>query len=135
MAISCNHGYCEYFQPEIKPFLTKENIKKYFKTSEDDEFIENLKKEVDDDFFTKRKEGENDHCSCKLIRFNQIVEFITFAEKTNLPLDIYINYSIFETNRFSYSIRQICHFICMNQLCKHPFFAQNNCSLLDLLKY
>ena len=22
-------NYCEYFQPEIKPFLTKENIEKY----------------------------------------------------------------------------------------------------------
>ena len=94
--------YCEYFQPEIKPFLTKENIEKYGKQNshlQDDEFIKMMMKEVEEDFYEKRREGENDDFLCQLIRFNKIKEFITFVEQTNISLDNIIKNSIFETNQ------------------------------------
>ena len=93
--------YLEYFQPEIRPFLTEENIEKYGsknKILKDDKFIEKMKKEVDKDFYEKRREGERDDYLCELIRFNKIEEFITFTEQRNLPLDSEIKSSIFETN-------------------------------------
>ncbi|KAK8898246.1 hypothetical protein M9Y10_000524 [Tritrichomonas musculus] len=97
-----NDEYCDYFQPEIKPFLTKENIEKYSdrnKSLKDEEFIERMKKDVDEDFYEKRREGENDDFLCRLIRFNEIKEFITFVEQTNLSLQsTLIKNSIFETN-------------------------------------
>ncbi|KAK8882423.1 hypothetical protein M9Y10_045065 [Tritrichomonas musculus] len=94
--------YCEYFQPEIKPLLTKENIEKYSETSEVlkyDDFIEMMNKEVDEDFYEKRKEGEDDDYLCKLIRFDKIKEFATFVNQTNMSLESEIKYSIFETNQ------------------------------------
>ena len=50
--------YCEYFQPEIKLFLTKENIEKYRdknKSLKDDKFLETMNKEVDYNFYEKKK--------------------------------------------------------------------------------
>ena len=93
--------YCEYFQPEIKPFLTKENIEKYGRENEslkDNKFIERMNKEVEEDFYEKRREGENDGYLCQLIRHDKIQEFVTFVVQTNLSLNSYIKKSIFETN-------------------------------------
>ena len=95
--------YCEYFQPEIKPFLTEENIEKYGSKNgslKDHKFIERMNKEVEEDFYDKRREGENDDYLCKLIRNDEIKEFITFIEQTNLSLENCIKKSIFETNKF-----------------------------------
>ena len=96
-------SYCEYFQPEIKPFLTKENIEKYGSKNEllkDDKFIERMNKEVEENFYEKRREGLNDDYLCELIRNNEIKEFIRFTEQRNLSLEIEIKKSIFETNQF-----------------------------------
>ena len=93
-------NYCEYFQPEIKPFLTEENIEKYGsenKSLKDNKFIERMNKEVEEDFYEKRREGLNDDCLCELIRNNEIEEFIRFTEQRNLSLEICIKKSIFET--------------------------------------
>ena len=95
-------NYCEYFQPEIKPFLTEENIEKYCRKNtilKDAEFIERMNKEVESDFYEKRREGMNDDYLCELIRNNEIKEFIRFTEQRNLSLEIYIKKSIFETNQ------------------------------------
>ncbi|KAK8840922.1 hypothetical protein M9Y10_027754 [Tritrichomonas musculus] len=97
-----NKNYFEYFQPEIKPFLTKENIEKYSSQNQylkDDDFIERMKKEVEEDFYAKRREGANDDYLCRLIRLNKIQEFIAFVEQSNLPLESKIKKSIFETNQ------------------------------------
>ncbi|KAK8840923.1 hypothetical protein M9Y10_027755 [Tritrichomonas musculus] len=94
--------YCEYFQPEIKPFFTKENIEKYNSKNgslKDIEFIESMNKEVEENFYEKRREGENDDYLCELIRNNEIKEFITFTEQRNLSLENKIKESIFETNQ------------------------------------
>ena len=95
-------NYCEYFQPEIKPFLTEENIEKYCRKNtilKDAEFIERMNKEVESDFYEKRREGMNDDSLCELIRNNEIEEFIRFTEQRNLSLEIEIKKSIFETNQ------------------------------------
>ena len=95
-------GYCEYFQPEIKPFLTKENIEKYGSRNnslKDEKFIERMNKEVESNFYEKRREGLNDDYLCELIRNNEIKEFIRFTEQRNLSLEIDIKKSIFETNQ------------------------------------
>ena len=95
-------NYCEYFQPEIKPFLTEENIEKYCRKNEslkDSEFIERMNKEVESNFYEKRREGLNDDYLCELIRNNEIKEFIRFTEQRNLSLEIDIKKSIFETNQ------------------------------------
>ncbi|KAK8847105.1 hypothetical protein M9Y10_019685 [Tritrichomonas musculus] len=97
-----DNKYCEYFLPEIKPFLTTEMIKKYKnmnRSLQNDKFVEELKKEVDEDFYEKRKEGENDDSLCKLIRLNEIKEFVKFVEQRNLSLKMAVKKSIFETNQ------------------------------------
>ncbi|KAK8839760.1 hypothetical protein M9Y10_031465 [Tritrichomonas musculus] len=96
-------NYCEYFQPEIKPFLTQENIEKYGgknKSLKDDKFNERMNKEIEANFYEKRQEGESDDYLCKLIRFDEIKEFVRFVEQINLSLESEIKKSIFETNQF-----------------------------------
>ena len=95
-------NYCEYFQPEIKRFVTEENIGKYGsenKSLKDNKFIEVMNKEIETNFYEKRREGLNDDYLCELIRNNEIQEFIRFTEQRNLSLEICIKKSIFETNR------------------------------------
>ena len=58
-----------------------------------------MNKEVESNFYEKRREGLNDDYLRELIRNNEIIEFITFTEQRNLSLDIEIKKSIFETNR------------------------------------
>ncbi|KAK8834291.1 hypothetical protein M9Y10_033174 [Tritrichomonas musculus] len=94
--------YIEYFGPEIRPFITKEFIKKYWYRNiflGKDDLFERIKNEVDGDFYEKRREGENDDYLCQLIRFNKIKEFVIFVEQTNLSLESKIKNSIFETNQ------------------------------------
>ena len=113
----------EYFQPEIKLLLTKENIEKYGSKNEslkDAEFIEQMNNEVEENFYEKRREGENDDYLCELIRNNKIKEFITFVEQTNLRLEIEIKESDFETNQL------------LIQECKISFHKKNR---IDLIEY
>lgn len=65
-----NYKYLEYFHPEIKQFISKE-----------DEKNDNIA-----DFEEKRKKGENDGQICYLIREDMIEEFIIYVNKKNLPL-------------------------------------------------
>ncbi|KAK8838958.1 hypothetical protein M9Y10_032418 [Tritrichomonas musculus] len=61
--------------------------------------MERMNKEIEANFYEKRREGENDDYLCELIRNNEIKEFITFIGQANLPLDSYIKKSTFETNQ------------------------------------
>ena len=45
-----------------------------------------------------RQKGENESYICSLIRNDSIVEFISYVNKSNIPLDSDIEKSIFETN-------------------------------------
>ncbi|KAK8835263.1 hypothetical protein M9Y10_027873 [Tritrichomonas musculus] len=92
---------CEYFGPEIKPFLTDEFIQKHrCKNSNlrDEEFLEKIRKEVPEEFYDKRKEGENDNYLCELIRSNRVKDFGVYVNRNNILLDTFIEKSIFETN-------------------------------------
>ena len=94
--------YCEYFQPEIKPLFTQENIDKYQNNNNsltDDKFIEKINKDAESDFYEKRREGQNDDYLCELIRNSKIKEFIIFVEQSSMPLDSEIKKSFFETNQ------------------------------------
>ena len=91
----------EYFAPELKPFFTEEFIKKYGDKNlylREEIFINNIKKEVSEDFYDKRKEGENDNYLCELIRTNQVKEFGIYVNRNNIPYESCIDQSIFETN-------------------------------------
>ena len=46
------------------------------------------------------QQGENHSYICSLIREDLIVEFITYVNKVNYPLDSIIDKSFFETNDF-----------------------------------
>ena len=120
-------NYCEYFQPEIKPLLTQENIEKYGsknKSLKDDKFIERMNKEIEENFYDKRREGLNDDYLCELIRLDKIKEFITFTEQRNLSLKSEINKSIFETNQLLTDNKKI-------SLIKYALFYGSN----DIIKY
>lgn len=60
----------------------------------------NLKliQKIPDDFYEKRKIGENDNEICEIIRKDSIEEFITYVKKTNYSLSSRIKPSIYETN-------------------------------------
>ena len=58
-----------------------------------------MNKEIEENFYEKRREGENDDYLCELIRNNEIKEFITFTEQRNLSLENKIKKSIFEANQ------------------------------------
>lgn len=79
--------YPLYFFPEIKPF-TDENL------------VQNLSKEIPENFDKKRKIGENDSKICELIRNGSLDDFTSYIEQTKFPLSSEIEPSIFETNSF-----------------------------------
>lgn len=120
-----NTHLCNFFNPEIKPFLTeedKENLEKQL-LSIDPNYL--------DRFDEKRRIGENDWHLCELIRHDFIEEFVTYVNQTNLSLSrTIIKYSIFETNSFLIKNKnttlieyaafcgsfQICQFLRMNDV-------------------
>lgn len=85
--------YPEYFYPELKPFISKEEI-------------ENIKKNLGDSFENdifeeKRKIGQNDSYLCEIIREDNIKEFAIYVNKYGFKkLSDKTNYSIFETNPY-----------------------------------
>lgn len=82
-------NYYLYFYPEIKSLLQNDIVF--------NEQIKFLNDEVDD-FFQKRKIGENDDALCKIIRNDEIVSFIQFIQKEKISLQSKITKSIYETN-------------------------------------
>lgn len=77
--------YPQYFYTEFKQLYTDDSIR--------------LEESEMENFEEKRKIGENDTFVCKLIREDLLEEFITFVQRSNLPLNATVN-SIFETNTF-----------------------------------
>ena len=91
-----NLNYTQYFQPEIKSFLSKKDDK------------------IDEEFNNKRLIGENDDYICSLIQKDAIEDFIIYVKKYNYSLHKCINPSIFETNEMllkrtikNYNIKEI----------------------------
>ena len=86
--------YPQYFQPEIQPFINE----KWFPKKE--EWVEEIKKELPENFYDKRKEGENDNKICELIRKDLITEFVAHVTRNSVSLNAKIQPSIYETNSF-----------------------------------
>ena len=61
---------------------------------------EELQKELPDNFYEKRKIGENDNEICTLIQKDSIDEFIVYINKNCYQVNSTINPSIYETNTF-----------------------------------
>lgn len=96
-------NYSEYFLPEISPFLTKKFIDKYKnqnKILNYERFINKITTDFPSDFKDKRREGERELELYRIIRKNEIDEFISLINKLNLPFRSNIQKSIFETNIF-----------------------------------
>ena len=95
--------YPQYFQPEIQPFINEKWFPKYDKDDQElrnNEWVEDLKKEIPSDFYEKRKIGENDDEICKFIQKDLIEEFIIYVNKNCYFVNSIINQSIYETNNF-----------------------------------
>ena len=68
-------NYLQYFYPEFKTFFSQKTIPRLCK--DDNEL-----------FKQKRKAGENDKYICNLIRNDDVDEFVTYVNRTNLPLSL-----------------------------------------------
>ena len=53
-----------------------------------------------EEFNECRNKGENDNYICELIRADSIDEFIAYINEKNIPINLKIKQSIFETNQF-----------------------------------
>lgn len=86
--------YPYYFFPEFQSFFSPKEIER----------IQSLLNDQNinfDTFENERRIGENHWYLSKLIRNDQIEEFITYTSQTNLSLsDVEIKFSIFESNHF-----------------------------------
>lgn len=125
------YNYIEYFAPEIKPFLTEEFIQEH---CNDERFanIEEIMKEKSNDFYEKRKEGENDDYLCKIIRWNDIDAFIVHVNQVNISLQSLIPKSIFETNQFLFDFG----YRLLTNTSKTSFIEYAAyCGSLDIIKY
>ena len=92
-----NYRYHQYFAPEIKPFLKmKKNEEDYMMRT----YFDEIQKELPENFYQNRKNGENEEYICELIRTDSIKEFIIYVNKNSIKLNSKISLSIFETNEF-----------------------------------
>ena len=103
--IACTYKYIEakypqYFQPEIQPFINEKWFPKYNPNTKENEWVEEIKKELPENFYDKRKEGENDNKICELIRKDLITEFVAHVTRNSVSLNAKIQPSIYETNSF-----------------------------------
>ena len=95
--------YIEYFGPEIKEILTEEFVTTYFNKHEElkkEEIVKRIPEEIGEEFYAKRKIGENDNKLCELIRQKKATDFIVYVNLNNIRLQCYVEESIFETNSF-----------------------------------
>lgn len=96
-------NYPQYFQPEIEPFMQEQWFPRYnFHNcvQTQNEWVYELKEEVPENFYAKRKKGENDDTLCEMIRNDMVEDFIAYVTRSNTSLDATIQLSIFETNPF-----------------------------------
>ncbi|KAK8838130.1 hypothetical protein M9Y10_036083 [Tritrichomonas musculus] len=95
--------YPLYFAPEIKPFMNEEWFPKYDPSDYylyKNEWVEEIKKELPNNFYELRKIGENENQLCKLIREDMVKEFIINVNINNINLSATIPSSIYETNTY-----------------------------------
>ena len=93
--------YPQYFQSEIQSFINEKWFPKYDpkdKKLKRNIWVEELKKGLPENFYEKRKEGENDSQICELIRKDMIAEFVKYITLSNVSLNANIPPSIYETN-------------------------------------
>lgn len=91
-------NYPQYFTPEIQPFLNKTWFPKYNKKTNENAWVNELQKELLENFEEKRKNGQNDNYICKLIQKDSIEEFIKYINEKSISLNSKIELSVFETN-------------------------------------
>ena len=95
--------YPQYFQPEIQLFIKEKWFPKHEnnnKQKEENGWVEEIKKELLENFYEKRKEGENDSQVSELIRKDMITEFIAYVTRNCVSVNSKIQPSIYETNSF-----------------------------------
>ena len=83
-----------YLYPKMKNYLD-ENLQKQI----EEEIFKNYSEKIST-FEEKCQIGENDSYVCSLIRSDSVEEFITYVNRTNLPLLTKIKPSVYETHSF-----------------------------------
>ena len=79
--------YPQYFQPEIQPFINEKWFPKYDPKRKENGWVEEIKKELPENFYEKRKEGENDSPICEMIRNDKITEFASYVTRNGISLN------------------------------------------------
>ncbi|KAK8897408.1 hypothetical protein M9Y10_015354 [Tritrichomonas musculus] len=92
--------YPQYFQPEIQPFINEEWFPKYDPITKKNGWVEEIKRELPENFYENRKKGENDDELCELIRNDMINEFVVYITRHAISINSTIQPSIYETNPF-----------------------------------
>ncbi|KAK8892789.1 hypothetical protein M9Y10_030032 [Tritrichomonas musculus] len=88
-----------FFAPEIIKFWLKQ-WKKEGKSEKNIVFYSEMLSKLSNDFYEKRKKGENDDDLCELIRSNKVKEFGVYINLNNVSPQSYIKKSLHETNIF-----------------------------------
>lgn len=92
--------YPNYFQPELKPLFNDEILSKIGDNKYRKELVEQIQKDLPDNFERDRLKGENPDPVCLMIQNDIADDFIAYLNQTNLPINSYITHSIFEKNSF-----------------------------------
>ena len=94
--------YPQYFWPEIKPFMNESWFPKYNSESfyKINEWVEEMNKELPENFYELRKIGENESFLSKLIRDDAVKDFIVYVNENKISLNSKIDLSIYETNSY-----------------------------------
>ena len=93
--------YPQFFKDQIMQFKDE----KWFPKNENNQNKENwideiYKDDLPDNYDENRKIGENESYICKMIRDDNVIEFIIYVNKNNTSLNSKIQASIYETNLF-----------------------------------
>ena len=127
--------YPQYFQPEIQPFINKEWFPKYDGKNRSNEWVLEIQKEIPEDFYEKRKIGENDNYICTLIRKDLIDDFVVYVTKNNYRLNSTINPSIYETNNFLLKKKKELNLLSSKKENKNTFSIKQKNEETTLIEY
>ena len=92
-------NYPSYFYPELNDFCHQKSNLIYLHDFRL-EIKANIEADLKNDFFKKRKEGQNDSYLCSLIREDDLNAFIYYINTNDIPFSSKINKSIYETNQY-----------------------------------
>ena len=73
------YKYPQYFSPEIRPFINEKWFLQYVKNNtviSPEQFFDEIRKDLPENFYENRKKGEKDSYICELIRNDSVEEFI-----------------------------------------------------------